>query len=112
MQLRILVRAKDEVNTRLREGSIMKRLRPELSAREESELVNLSFLRAPQRKSIIVERSEDCSVHLNDPRLLIHLFFHMDNKKCASSVAEHICKKCFIEYDSASFFILLEIEAK
>ena len=43
VQVRILVKEKDEMNTRLREAVIIKKLRPELNTREESELVKLAF---------------------------------------------------------------------
>lgn len=43
VRVRILAKEKDEVNTRLREAIIIKKLRPELNTREESDLVNLIF---------------------------------------------------------------------
>ena len=43
VRVRILAKEKDEVNTRLREAIIIKKLRPELNTRAESDLVNLIF---------------------------------------------------------------------
>ena len=43
VQVRIVAREKDEVNTRLREAIVIKRLRPELNTRTESDLVDLVF---------------------------------------------------------------------
>ena len=43
VRVRILAQEKDEVNTRLREAIIIKRLRPELNTRTESDLVDLVF---------------------------------------------------------------------
>ena len=43
VQVRILAKEKDEVNTRLREVIAIKRLRPELNIRTESDLVDLVF---------------------------------------------------------------------
>ena len=42
-QVRILAREKDEVNTRLREAILIKKLRPELNTRTDSDLVDLIF---------------------------------------------------------------------
>ena len=43
VRIRILAREKDEVNTRLREAITIKRLRPELNTRSESDLVDFVF---------------------------------------------------------------------
>ena len=43
VRVRVLAREKDEVNTRLREAIIIKRLRPELNTRAESDFVDLVF---------------------------------------------------------------------
>ena len=43
VSVRIVAREKDEVNTRLREAIVIKRTRPELSTREDSDLVDLIF---------------------------------------------------------------------
>ena len=43
VQVRILAKEKDEVNTRLREAIAIKRLRPELNTRADSDLVDLVF---------------------------------------------------------------------
>ena len=43
VEVRILAQEKDEVNTRLREAIIIKKQRPELNTREESDLVNIIF---------------------------------------------------------------------
>ena len=43
VRIRILTREKDEVDTRLREAISVKRLRPELNTRSESDLVDFVF---------------------------------------------------------------------
>ena len=43
LQVRIVAREKDEINTRLREAIVIKRLRPELNTRSESDLVDFVF---------------------------------------------------------------------
>ena len=43
VRIRVLAREKDEVNTRLREAITIKRLRPELNTRSESDLVDFVF---------------------------------------------------------------------
>ena len=43
VQVRVLTREKDEVNTRLGEAIAIKRLRPELNTRADSDLVDLVF---------------------------------------------------------------------
>ena len=43
MEVRILAQEKDPINTRLREAIVIKKQRPELNTREESDLVNLVF---------------------------------------------------------------------
>ena len=41
VQVRVLAREKDEVNTRIREAIIIKRIRPDLNTQEESDLVDV-----------------------------------------------------------------------